>query len=142
MIDLQQFFLQQQPYRMAQKEKERWMTAALLELTEHHRAHCAPYANILSGLGFSGKAETPADIPFLTTSVFKSVPLSSVAENEVKKTLTSSGTSGQKVSRITLDAETAALQQEALGWICRCWCSTARLFSRTARCSRRGERAF
>ena len=45
---------------------------------------------------------------------FKELELRSIPEGEVFKTITSSGTTGQRVSRIFLDGATSACQQQAL----------------------------
>lgn len=50
----------------------------------------------------------------LPVSIFKDLDLKSVSDEAVFKTLTSSGTTGQRVSKIYLDAETSANQQRAL----------------------------
>ena len=50
----------------------------------------------------------------LPVGLFKELALRSIPEEQVFKTLTSSGTTGQRVSRIFLDADTAARQQQAL----------------------------
>ncbi len=53
-------------------------------------------------------AEKIADLPFLPVSVFKAnPPLALVGADDVKRTLTSSATTGQVPSRIVLDAATA-----------------------------------
>jgi len=54
------------------------------------------------------------NIPFLPVSLFKELELSSVPKDEVFKIMTSSGTTGQAVSKIFLDRETAANQQKTL----------------------------
>jgi phenylacetate-coenzyme A ligase PaaK-like adenylate-forming protein len=54
------------------------------------------------------RADTLADLPYLPVGAFKSnPPLALVGANEVKRTLTSSATTGQVPSRVVLDAETA-----------------------------------
>ena len=53
------------------------------------------------------------DLPYLSVNLFKQTNLSSIRDDQKFKTLTSSGTSGQK-SQIVLDKNTAFLQQEAL----------------------------
>jgi len=54
------------------------------------------------------KADTLADLPYLPVGAFKSnPPLALVDTYEVKRTLTSSATTGQVPSRVVLDAETA-----------------------------------
>src|SRR2546427_5737600 len=53
-------------------------------------------------------ADTLADLPYLPVGAFKAnPPLALVNANEVKRTLTSSATTGQVPSRVVLDAETA-----------------------------------
>lgn len=53
-------------------------------------------------------ANTIADLPYLPVGVFKAnPPLALVAASEIKRTLTSSATSGQVPSRVVLDATTA-----------------------------------
>lgn len=58
-----------------------------------------------------------AALPFLPVSTFKEMDLLSVPEEEIYKTMTSSGTSGQKVSKIFLDVETSMRQQQVLSRI-------------------------
>jgi phenylacetate-coenzyme A ligase PaaK-like adenylate-forming protein len=54
------------------------------------------------------KADTLADLPYLPVGAFKSnPPLALVDTYEIKRTLTSSATTGQVPSRVVLDAETA-----------------------------------
>jgi phenylacetate-coenzyme A ligase PaaK-like adenylate-forming protein len=55
-----------------------------------------------------------AEIPLLPVRLFKMFNLYSVPKSEIVKTMTSSGTSGQAVSKIYLDRETSANQTRAL----------------------------
>lgn len=57
------------------------------------------------------------DFPFLPVSAFKNHSLKSISSEEVFKVLTSSGTTGQAVSRIYLDKATAKLQTLSLSKI-------------------------
>lgn len=103
------------PYGVAQREKESILLEGLNDLTLRHRAGCPEYARILDGLWPGANRSTElAAIPYLPVSVFKSHSLSSVPEIDVRMTLTSSGTTGQQVSRIPVDAETSSRQQRAL----------------------------
>ena len=54
------------------------------------------------------------DMPFLPVRIFKEFEMRSCTDDEIVKTLTSSGTTGQQVSRIFLDRETSALQTKCL----------------------------
>ena len=62
---------------------------------------------------FSGLDE----VPYLPIRLFKSHPLRSIPEAEIFKTLLSSGTTGQRPSRVFLDRETARRQTLALARI-------------------------
>jgi phenylacetate-coenzyme A ligase PaaK-like adenylate-forming protein len=105
------------PYGLSQGEKRALLEERCRELTRHHYRHCEPYRMILDRL-FGGEAaldfERLEDMPFLPVSLFKTRELRSVSPDSVVKTLTSSGTTGQAVSRIFLDADTARLQSRTL----------------------------
>lgn len=103
------------PYALDRVEKRRWIVPVLSELTRHHYEKCPPYRRILDAFSFDPrKVESCADLPFLPVRLFKDYELASVDKAEVVKTMTSSGTTGQAVSKIYLDKETAANQQKAL----------------------------
>ncbi len=102
-------------YSLTQPEKEIRLTQRLNTLTEHHRANCPAYSAILDC--FDVPLEPVQDyrtLPFLPVRLFKEISLKSVPDDEVVKTMTSSGTSGQSVSKIYLDRLTSANQQRAL----------------------------
>lgn len=106
---------QPRPYSLTLAEKTPLLLSELAALTEHHRQYCHPYANILTGLGFDARTiRTCADIPFLPVGLFKKLELISVPKDTIRRTVTSSGTTGQHVSKIALDAETMTLQQQVL----------------------------
>jgi phenylacetate-coenzyme A ligase PaaK-like adenylate-forming protein len=103
------------PFSLAKEEKERLLTEKLLELTNLHMAHCSAYKKMMAAIGFNATlVKSYYDIPFLPVSLFKELTLASVNESEIYKTMTSSGTSGQAVSRIYLDRVTASNQQKTL----------------------------
>ena len=104
-------------YSLPQAEKERLLLAELNRLTAHHRANCADYARIVEVTGAPTSADSLEEVPYLPIGLFKSHTLTSVPAKQVFKTLTSSGTTGQPVSRITLDKETALRQTATLGRI-------------------------
>ncbi len=102
-----------EPYSLTSTEKEIRLRSRLLSLTEHHRKNCLEYARFLNLINFDEtKVETTADIPFFPVRLFKLYELLSVERSSVFKIMTSSGTSGQKVSKIFLDKATAMLQQQ------------------------------
>jgi Coenzyme F390 synthetase len=107
--------LQIPPYSLSQQEKDSLMTEVLLDLTRHHQEHCLPYNNILKATQFDlCQVNHIEDLPFLPVRLFKDLELKSVTEEDTFKILTSSGTTGQKVSKIYLDKKTSANQQKTL----------------------------
>lgn len=106
------------PYGFRSESKEPALLDTLNELTRWHLQRCAPYANMVDRLFPSGTyATTRSEVPYLPVNLFKRLQLRSVPETDVIKTLTSSGTSGQAVSRIDLDRETAMRQTRVLAAI-------------------------
>lgn len=105
-------------YSLTQHRKEAELTPQFNRLTEHHRENCAPYARLLSVL-YAGAVDAGSlvEVPFIPISLFKTHRLSSIPEENVFKTITSSGTTGQQVSQIVLDGETARRQTVALSRI-------------------------
>lgn len=111
-------FISVPQFSLRQPAKEAALTECLNALTNHHRANCQDYARLLSVIWpDSGAAVTLADVPFVPVSLFKTHRLASVPDDKIFKTLTSSGTTGQQVSQIVLDAETARRQTIALSKI-------------------------
>jgi hypothetical protein len=103
------------PFSLAQKEKKPLLTAALARLTVHHYENCPQYRGMLDAIGFDPRRLADYhDLPPLPARLFKELTLKSVKDEDVFKTVTSSGTTGQTPARIYLDRATAALQQKAL----------------------------
>ena len=103
------------PYALNNEEKERLLTERLAELTVLHQERCPEYRRMLEAVDFDpGVVKSYTDLPFLPVRLFKEMDLKSVPEEDVVKTMTSSGTSGQAVSRIYLDRTTSSNQQRAM----------------------------
>ncbi len=108
-------FYEHEPYDLEKGAKDALLTKELLELTKFHRDHCTEYARFLNAMGFDERnVKTVADIPFFPVRLFKNVDLLSIPREEVFKTMTSSGTTGQSVSKIFVDKETAMIQQKVM----------------------------
>lgn len=104
-----------QPYSLEKNEKEQLLLGELNQLTEMHRSRCVEYANYLDVIGYTkNQAKTLDEIPFVPIRVFKELEMKSITDEEVFKTMMSSGTSGQKQSKIYLSKENAILQQKVL----------------------------
>jgi hypothetical protein len=105
-------------YSIPHQLKSRLLAEHLNSLTAHHRARCAGYDRLVRILHHDAPAATTlAGVPFVPVGVFKTHELRSIPSSEVFRVLTSSGTTGQRVSRIFLDRPTASLQSAALGKI-------------------------
>jgi len=103
------------PYALNKIEKHEILTKVLRNLTQYHIENCDPYKRIIESIGFNAQSvNSYFDIPFLPVRLFKEMNLVSVKTENVVKTMTSSGTTGQRVSQIFVDKETAANQQKAL----------------------------
>lgn len=103
------------PFSLRENEKERLLTEKLRELTVSHYRSCPAYQRMLDAAGVvPEKLITYYDIPFLPVGLFKELELRSIEKGDVFKVMTSSGTTGQAVSKIYLDRKTADNQQKTL----------------------------
>lgn len=108
LLEMPQFILDE-------SKKQELLFSALNYLHEYHRKNCELYDKISSAGGLPNpETQGIASVPYLPVRSFKELKLSSIPDENVAKILTSSGTTGQNVSRIYLDAENATLQQKAL----------------------------
>lgn len=103
------------PYSLNKKEKEVLLTERLIELTKLHQENCPEYRRMLDAIDFDvNSVSSYKDIPFLPVRLFKEHELKSVGNEDIIKTMTSSGTTGQAVSKIYLDRATSANQQKTM----------------------------
>lgn len=108
-------FYEHSPYQLNKEEKSVLLTNELKDLTAYHRKNCKYYDNILNSKGYREDEITSiTDIPFLPVRLFKELDLLSIPREKVFKTMTSSGTTGQAVSKIFVDKETAMAQQKVM----------------------------
>lgn len=117
-----------EPYSLKHDEKTRILNEVLKNLSIFHSENCQEYSNILSVLRCDlNSINSYYDLPFLPTSLFKKVDLKSIRNNEIFKTITSSGTTGQSVSKIFLDKQTSQNQQKVLTKIISSYLGATRL---------------
>lgn len=103
------------PFSLSHDKKEEMLFQNLMDLTKFHYDNCSNYQKILNALDINfQKLEKVSDIPFIPVRLFKEFEMASIKKEDIFKTMTSSGTSGQAVSKIVLDKETAANQQKTL----------------------------
>ena len=106
------------PYSLPKKEKAEIFDNYFFNLTKHHYTHCLPYKKMMDSIGFNVESSfSYTEIPFLPVRLFKMHELYSTSKENIIKTMTSSGTSGQEVSKIFLDKETSINQTKALAKI-------------------------
>lgn len=105
-------------YSLDKENKQSLMTDLLRELDNFHIHHSCEYKIIIDSVfGGNRKIKSIKDLPFIPVSAFKNHQIKSISDSDVFKVLTSSGTTGQQVSRIYLDKDTAKLQTLALSKI-------------------------
>ncbi|MGN0438098.1 MAG: acyl-protein synthetase [Lachnospiraceae bacterium] len=103
------------PYELNKEEKQAYYRHIMKDMTAHHYSACKEYHNLLDFLKFDiSKEHEVEEYPFLPVRLFKEFDLRSIPENEIVKTMTSSGTTGQRVSKIYLDKESALRQSTTL----------------------------
>ncbi|MDR2642412.1 MAG: hypothetical protein LBC74_06420 [Planctomycetaceae bacterium] len=106
------------PYGLPQCEKDEIYTRGLTDLTAYHCSSSPIYGKILRALNFvTENIKCVEDIPFIPVRLFKEYELMSVDRSDIVKTMTSSGTTGQAVSKIMLDKLVAANQTKVLARI-------------------------
>jgi phenylacetate-coenzyme A ligase PaaK-like adenylate-forming protein len=101
-------------YSQNREEKQSFLLGELNNLTTFHAESCAEYKHILEKSKQSAVASSIEKVPFLPVQLFKMTDLMSIEREKIFKVLTSSGTTGQQVSKIFLDKETALAQTKAL----------------------------
>jgi len=107
--------LQIEPYSLNKEEKKDVLSSELIQLTKFHYQKSEKYKKMMDAIDLDiNKIFTYSDLPFLPVRMFKELELLSVPSEEIVKTMTSSGTSGQQVSKIFLDRETSANQTKVL----------------------------
>jgi phenylacetate-coenzyme A ligase PaaK-like adenylate-forming protein len=103
------------PFSLDRSQKEQLLSNSLTKLSRHHYNNCMPFRKMMDSIEFDvHKDYSYYELPFLPVRLFKLFELYSVPKTEIVKTMTSSATTGQAVSRIFLDKETSVFQTKAL----------------------------
>lgn len=107
--------LSYKPYELALDKKRQLFLERVNALTQNSYENCKEYRRLIQILFPEGQnADSMEKVPFLPVSLFKTKKMCNVSEEQIIKTMTSSGTTGQQVSQIFLDKVTANNQQKAL----------------------------
>lgn len=108
-------FYKLEPYELDKERKVELLTRELKDITQWHYEHCEYYRNMLEAMNYrADEVHTYYDLPFFPVRMFKQMDLMSIDKKDIFKTMTSSGTTGQAVSKIYVDKETASNQQKVL----------------------------
>ena len=105
-------------YSYDRKIKHAFFLKHMLELFDHHFHHSAEFNKMMSSVNYHKQnMQAVEDLPFIPVRLFKIFELVSIPKDQVVKTMTSSGTTGQAVSKIFLDKQTSSLQTRILSRI-------------------------
>lgn len=116
------------PYAEEPSAKTSRLLEEMNDLTSLHAERCPAYRRILAAAyGGMTNFDHLSDFPVMPVRLFKEMDLLSQPSELIVKTLSSSGTSGQRPSRIFLDKDTATAQAHALVRIVRSFLGVKRL---------------
>ena len=114
-------------FSISKEEKTELMIKELNSLHAHHYQNCPEYRKIIDAKeGGLKEYSFIESFPYISVRLFKLLNLKSVKDDEIFKTVTSSGTTGN-VSKIYLDKDLAALQSKTLLTIMQNFVGTRRL---------------
>lgn len=102
------------PYSLGREEKRKLLGERLQKLTKKHYGNCSEYKRIMDVFGKKVSNQNLEEFLYIPVAMFKDMELKSINDDAIVKTMTSSGTTGQRVSKIYLDRVTAANQQKVL----------------------------
>lgn len=114
-------------FALAREQKREFLTQHFRVLGQLHAERCVEFRTLVNAIWGGGSFDRLEDVPFIPVRLFKEYALKSIQDNEVFKTMTSSGTSGAQPSRIYLDRTTSNLQTKALAKIVQSVVGTTRL---------------
>lgn len=102
------------PYSLGREDKRKILGERLNSLTRKHYGKCAEYKIIMDTFEKDCNNYELEKFLYLPVGIFKDMELKSIANDEIVKIMTSSGTTGQKTSKIFLDKNTSSNQQKVL----------------------------
>ncbi len=115
-------------YTYDRKTKQAFFLKHIFELFDHHCRHSTEFNRMMSSIKFEKQnIRSIEDLPFIPVRLFKMFELASVSRDQVVKTMMSSGTTGQAVSKIFLDKRTSSLLTRILSRIVSSFLGSTRL---------------
>ena len=110
-------FLEGSPFAQTRGIKQPGLLAGLTELTRLHCEGSTAYARMIAAMFGGARYDSLEALPWLPVQLFKRLDLKSVPDEQIVRTLVSSGTTGAAPSRVFLDRDTARAQTTALARI-------------------------
>lgn len=115
-------------YTYTKESKNKFFLDRILNLFSHHISESKEFNRMMTSINFDIKNILKVeDLPFIPVRLFKMFELKSIPNEIIVKTMTSSGTTGQAVSKIFLDKNTASLQTRVLSRIISSFLGSSRL---------------
>ncbi|MBF0449326.1 MAG: acyl-protein synthetase [Candidatus Magnetomorum sp.] len=111
MKSIEDIFQLDSPYLLTKDQKKKMLDPYLHDLDNLHYEKCISYRKIVDAI--PGGRNKQSDL-YLPVRLFKNFDLRSISSDQILKTLTSSGTTSQQVSKIYIDKITAINQTKAL----------------------------
>jgi phenylacetate-coenzyme A ligase PaaK-like adenylate-forming protein len=106
------------PFSMNEVDRAKFQIKYLIALTEYHKSNCPQYSKILDFMNIDiAKINSNFDLPFIPTRLFKLFNLTTGENSSSEKNMTSSGTSGQQLSSVSLSKENMRNQTRVLSSI-------------------------
>ena len=103
------------PYSLNKSDKNKILNYLFKKIYLHHYKECNSYKKMMDSINYKlEKKFNYESMPFLPVSLFKNLDLKSVSNDKIVKTMTSSGTTGQSLSKIFLDKNTSSNQTRVL----------------------------
>jgi phenylacetate-coenzyme A ligase PaaK-like adenylate-forming protein len=105
------------PYEFDLITKKTLFLNELKKLLNYHFNNSYEFKNFISNNNHNLEVDHINDLPFLPARLFKLLDLKSISNQDIFKVMTSSGTSGQAVSKIYLDKDSSLVQTKVLSQI-------------------------
>ena len=101
-------------YSLNHLEKKRIFIAEIQKIHDFHLTNCEFYNKLCESENITSNIDSTSKLPFVAVRMFKNYELLSVPSKNIIKTLNSSGTTGDNISKIFLDKETSHFQTKVL----------------------------
>lgn len=105
------------PYELEASEKEEFFLKDIKKSLSFHSKNSKEFNNLILNTNALIDSNRINQLPYVPARLFKLMDLKSIKDENIFKIMTSSGTSGQAVSKIFLDKESSIMQTRVLSHI-------------------------